>query len=290
MTSTEATAEAPGAATASDVTLTEAAAAKVRALLDQEGRDDLRLRIAVQPGGCSGLQYQLFFDERSLDGDVEIRPARRPGGRRPDERAVPGRCHGRLHRHHRAAGLHDRQPQRRRRLRLRQLLLRLTPAERIPTGSRARRNFSAVGVRPPAAARGSRLQPASPSSWVASARDRSRCWVDRHRPPDALPWQVLRPAARRPAAQRVAVLPGRRPGHPARRRGAQHLLRHGAARRRAGAGRARWARTSTTTGPGSSATASTATTCMSRRSTTPRVSSAPPTTTCARSAPSTPAR
>jgi iron-sulfur cluster assembly accessory protein len=45
------------------------AAAKVKALLDQEGRDDLRLRIAVQPGGCSGLRYQLFFDERFLDGD-----------------------------------------------------------------------------------------------------------------------------------------------------------------------------------------------------------------------------
>jgi iron-sulfur cluster assembly accessory protein len=52
--------------------LTEHAAVKVRALLDQEGRDDLRLRVAVQPGGCSGLQYQLFFDERSLDGDLEL--------------------------------------------------------------------------------------------------------------------------------------------------------------------------------------------------------------------------
>ena len=52
------------------IILTDAAAAKVKALLDQEGRDDLALRVAVQPGGCSGLRYQLFFDERSLDGDV----------------------------------------------------------------------------------------------------------------------------------------------------------------------------------------------------------------------------
>ncbi len=51
------------------VTLTDFAAGKVKALLEQEGRDDLRLRVAVQPGGCSGLRYQLFFDERSLDGD-----------------------------------------------------------------------------------------------------------------------------------------------------------------------------------------------------------------------------
>src|SRR5580693_6841135 len=51
------------------VNLTEAAAAKVGALIAQEGRDDLRLRVAVQPGGCSGLRYQLYFDERSFDGD-----------------------------------------------------------------------------------------------------------------------------------------------------------------------------------------------------------------------------
>lgn len=57
---------------AEGVTLTDTAADKVRSLLAQEGRDDLSLRIAVQPGGCSGLRYQLFFDERSLDGD-EVR-------------------------------------------------------------------------------------------------------------------------------------------------------------------------------------------------------------------------
>ena len=63
---------APADAPAPTVSLTDTAAVKVRALLDQEGRDDLRLRIAVQPGGCAGLQYQLFFDERSLDGDLEL--------------------------------------------------------------------------------------------------------------------------------------------------------------------------------------------------------------------------
>ncbi|MFT4201989.1 HesB/IscA family protein [Gordonia sp. (in: high G+C Gram-positive bacteria)] len=56
--------------TATGVILTDSAAAKAKALLDQEGRDDLALRIAVQPGGCAGLRYQLFFDDRSLDGDV----------------------------------------------------------------------------------------------------------------------------------------------------------------------------------------------------------------------------
>ena len=63
--STEATTAAPAG-----VILTDVAAVKVKSLIEQEGRDDLRLRIAVQPGGCSGLRYQLFFDERSLDGDI----------------------------------------------------------------------------------------------------------------------------------------------------------------------------------------------------------------------------
>ena len=53
-----------------EVMLTDVAAGKVHSLLEQEGRTDLRLRVAVQPGGCSGLIYQLYFDERLLDGDA----------------------------------------------------------------------------------------------------------------------------------------------------------------------------------------------------------------------------
>ncbi|NLT56076.1 MAG: iron-sulfur cluster insertion protein ErpA [Actinomycetales bacterium] len=64
MTVQDQTAEAHG------VSLTDPAAAKVKSLLEQEGREDLRLRIAVQPGGCSGLRYELYFDERTLDGDL----------------------------------------------------------------------------------------------------------------------------------------------------------------------------------------------------------------------------
>ncbi|WP_250285802.1 MULTISPECIES: HesB/IscA family protein [unclassified Frankia] len=54
------------------VILTDVAAHKVKSLLEQEGREDLQLRIAVQPGGCSGMRYQLFFDERQLDGDIVL--------------------------------------------------------------------------------------------------------------------------------------------------------------------------------------------------------------------------
>ena len=52
------------------VVLTDVAVSKVRSLLEAEGRTDLSLRIAVQPDGCSGLRYQLYFDDRELDGDI----------------------------------------------------------------------------------------------------------------------------------------------------------------------------------------------------------------------------
>ncbi|MFT2816400.1 iron-sulfur cluster insertion protein ErpA [Leifsonia sp. A12D58] len=69
-TITESTAAAE--TTAHRVGLSDTAASKVRSLLAQEGREDLRLRVAVQPGGCSGLIYQLYFDERMLDGDAVV--------------------------------------------------------------------------------------------------------------------------------------------------------------------------------------------------------------------------
>ena len=51
------------------IKVTEAAADKAYDLISREGRDDLRLRLGVQSGGCSGLIYKLYFDERLLDGD-----------------------------------------------------------------------------------------------------------------------------------------------------------------------------------------------------------------------------
>jgi iron-sulfur cluster assembly protein/iron-sulfur cluster insertion protein len=44
------------------ITLTDTAASKVRQLLDAEGAEDLSLRVAVRPGGCSGFSYEMFFD------------------------------------------------------------------------------------------------------------------------------------------------------------------------------------------------------------------------------------
>jgi iron-sulfur cluster assembly accessory protein len=67
---TETTADTTTATSSSAIALTDVAASKVAALLAQEGRDDLYLRVAVQPGGCSGLRYQLYFDDRNQDGDI----------------------------------------------------------------------------------------------------------------------------------------------------------------------------------------------------------------------------
>jgi iron-sulfur cluster assembly accessory protein len=52
------------------IQLTENAANKVRELLDEEGRDDIALRVAVQPGGCSGLRYAMYLDDQVGDRDV----------------------------------------------------------------------------------------------------------------------------------------------------------------------------------------------------------------------------
>jgi iron-sulfur cluster assembly protein/iron-sulfur cluster insertion protein len=44
------------------ITLTDTAAVKVKELLDAEGAEELALRVAVRPGGCSGFSYEMFFD------------------------------------------------------------------------------------------------------------------------------------------------------------------------------------------------------------------------------------
>jgi iron-sulfur cluster assembly accessory protein len=51
------------------ITLTEMAAGKVRELLVEEGRDDIALRVAVQPGGCSGLRYAMYLDDQVSEKD-----------------------------------------------------------------------------------------------------------------------------------------------------------------------------------------------------------------------------
>ena len=44
------------------ITVTDSAAKKVKELVEAEGNNELALRVAVRPGGCSGFSYEMFFD------------------------------------------------------------------------------------------------------------------------------------------------------------------------------------------------------------------------------------
>jgi iron-sulfur cluster assembly accessory protein len=52
------------------ISLTETAADKVKELLAEEGRQDIALRVAVQPGGCSGLRYAMYLDDQVSERDA----------------------------------------------------------------------------------------------------------------------------------------------------------------------------------------------------------------------------
>ena len=54
------------------IALTDTAAAKVAELIVEEGSaEELALRVAVRPGGCSGYSYEMFFDSEIADDDVQ---------------------------------------------------------------------------------------------------------------------------------------------------------------------------------------------------------------------------
>lgn len=62
--------------TATDMTdllkFTDNAANKVKQLIEEEGNENLMLRVFVTGGGCSGFQYGFTFDEKVQDGDTEV--------------------------------------------------------------------------------------------------------------------------------------------------------------------------------------------------------------------------
>ena len=54
------------------IALTDTATVKVKELMAAEGQPELFLRVAVRPGGCSGMSYEMFFDsEKAADDIVE---------------------------------------------------------------------------------------------------------------------------------------------------------------------------------------------------------------------------
>jgi iron-sulfur cluster insertion protein len=55
-----------------DVSFSDAAAKKVKSLIDEENNTNLKLRIYISGGGCSGFQYGFSFDEKVGDGDVTV--------------------------------------------------------------------------------------------------------------------------------------------------------------------------------------------------------------------------
>ncbi|MEL5848458.1 MAG: iron-sulfur cluster insertion protein ErpA [Candidatus Igneacidithiobacillus chanchocoensis] len=54
------------------MTLTDSAADKIKTLIAEEGSPDLKLRVFVTGGGCSGFQYGFTFDENVNEGDTEV--------------------------------------------------------------------------------------------------------------------------------------------------------------------------------------------------------------------------
>ena len=54
------------------ITLTDDATTKVGELIAGEGDDNLALRVAVRPGGCSGFSYEMFFDTERAADDLEV--------------------------------------------------------------------------------------------------------------------------------------------------------------------------------------------------------------------------
>ena len=54
------------------LTFTDAAANKVKSLISEEENTNLKLRVYITGGGCSGFQYGFTFDEKVNDGDLTI--------------------------------------------------------------------------------------------------------------------------------------------------------------------------------------------------------------------------
>ncbi len=109
------------------IEVTQSAAEQIHRLLSEDGKQETHgLRMKVIGGGCSGLQYQLSFDDVVREIDTEVEKGRRARDRRREERALPGRLTAQLRRHAAGVGLQDREPERLEHLRLWPVLRGLT--------------------------------------------------------------------------------------------------------------------------------------------------------------------
>lgn len=62
----------PKAVSTAKIEFTDAAAAKLKSLIEEEQNENLKLRVFVSGGGCSGFQYGFEFDENINDDDIKI--------------------------------------------------------------------------------------------------------------------------------------------------------------------------------------------------------------------------
>ena len=62
----------PPSAPPASLIFTDSAATKVRTLIEEEKNENLKLRVFVSGGGCSGFQYGFTFDEKEQSGDTRI--------------------------------------------------------------------------------------------------------------------------------------------------------------------------------------------------------------------------
>ena len=101
------------------LSLTDAAASKLRELTAEETNPDIGLRVYVYSGGCSGFRYGMMIEDSPTAGRQPPRGQRRPGLRRRQEHRPPQGHRDRLRRHAHGRRLHGQQSERRRGLWLR---------------------------------------------------------------------------------------------------------------------------------------------------------------------------
>ena len=101
------------------VSLSDAAASKLRELTKDETNPDIGLRVYVYSGGCSGFRYGMMLEDAPTPEDKVLARERHQGLRRRPEHRAPAGLRDRLRRHADGRRLHGEQPERGRRLWLR---------------------------------------------------------------------------------------------------------------------------------------------------------------------------
>ena len=106
--------------------LTERAVAKLKNLVEEEGNPELKLRVYVTGGGCSGFQYGFSFEDEAAEDDTLRRKRRRDCAGRSAQLPISGRLRSRLSGRAGRFAFRHQQPQCQHDLRLRLVVLHLS--------------------------------------------------------------------------------------------------------------------------------------------------------------------